>query len=42
MQLHIKKNINNVLISDFKLGWFLVISSLIAKRIYSICSDKKK
>ena len=37
-----KKKINNVLISDFKLGWFLAISSLIAKRIYSICSDKKK
>ena len=37
-----KKKINNVLISDFKLGWFLTISSLIAKRIYSICSDKKQ
>ncbi len=37
-----KKKINNVLISGFKLGWFLTISSLIAKRIYSICSDKKK
>ena len=37
-----KKKINNVLISDFKLGWFLTISSLLAKRIYTICQDKKK
>ena len=37
-----KKKINNVLISEFKLGWFLSISSLIAKRIYSICSDKNQ
>ena len=37
-----KKKINNVLIPNFKLGWFLTISSLLAKRIYSICQDKKK
>ncbi len=37
-----RKKINNVLISNFKLGWYLIISSLIAKRIYSICSDKKQ
>ncbi len=37
-----KKKINNVLISNFKLGWFLGISALLGKRIYSISDNKEK
>ena len=36
------KKINNVLISNFKLGWFLGLSALLGKRIYSISENKKK
>ena len=37
-----KKKINNVLISNFKLGWFLGVSALLGKRIYSISENKEK
>ncbi|MBF96295.1 MAG: hypothetical protein CFH34_00868 [Alphaproteobacteria bacterium MarineAlpha9_Bin4] len=40
--LNYKKRLSNVLILDFKLGWYFSISSLLAKRIYGLCSDKKK
>ena len=40
--LSYKNRISNVLISEFKLGWFFSISSLLAKRIYGLCPDKKK
>tara|TARA_B100000029_G_scaffold490897_1_gene550454 strand:+ start:80 stop:646 length:567 start_codon:yes stop_codon:yes gene_type:complete len=40
--LSYKNRISNVLISEFKLGWFFSISSLLAKRIYGLCLDKKK
>ena len=36
------KKINNVLISNFKLGWFLGVSALLGKRIYSISENKEK
>ena len=37
-----KNRLTNVLISELKLGWFFSISSLLAKRVYGFCSDKKK
>ena len=40
--LALKSKINNVLITDFKLGWFHIITSLLAKRVYGLAGDEKK
>ena len=34
--------IDNVLISGFRMGWFITVCSLLAKRIYSFSSEKNK
>ena len=40
--LALKSKIKNVLITDFKLGWFHIITSLLAKRVYGLAGDEKK
>ena len=40
--LAFKSKIKNVLITDFKLGWFHIVTSLLAKRVYGLASDEKK
>ena len=40
--LALKSKIKNVLITDFKLGWFHIVSSLLAKRVYGLVGDEKK
>mgnify|MGYP000518629767 FL=1 len=40
--LALKSKIKNVLITDFKLGWFHIVSSLLAKRVYGLAGDEKK
>ena len=40
--INYKNRLGNVLISGFKQGWFLSISSFLAKRIYSYSLDKTK
>ena len=40
--LALKSKIKNVLITDFKLGWFHIVTSLLAKRVYGLAGDEKK
>ncbi len=36
-----KKKISNILITEFNLGWFLIISSFMVKRVYGLCNNKE-
>jgi len=40
--LYYKKKLSNVLITELKLGWFCLLSSLTAKRVYGLGIDAKK
>ena len=40
--LYYKNKLSNVLITELKLGWFCLISSLSAKRVYVLGIDEKK
>ena len=40
--LALKSKIKNVLITDFKLGGFIIVTSLLAKRVYGLQTMKRK
>lgn len=40
--LYYKTKLSNILITELKLGWFCLISSLSAKRVYGLGIDEKK